>query len=403
MEMPVVLTALRRNKAGVLLIVLQVALTVAIVSNSLLLAQQQVQRIHRPTGLDEAAIFSFSNIWTGDRQDLKSRLQTDLAALRSMPGVVDVVATEGLPLRGGGFSALITRHNGDRSGYTTALYPVDEHALHTLGLHMVAGRWFNSSEIIDWTGGQESPDTAPVVVVTQSLARALFPRGDALGKVVFFDANAMTIVGIVERMQAPTLHGQDEALENSVLVPYLWAAPDPLYVMRVRPQQRDAVLQATQRMLFQLHRDRVITGIQTFPETRANAYRPFRAMSLILTAVSTVLLITTAVGIVGLTSFWVTQRRRQIGIRRALGARRLHILRYFHGENLLVVGTGALVGAVFAVGANLLMVRQFEMIRMPGEFLLAGIVLVLCLGQLSVLWPAMRAAAVSPASAARTV
>ena len=401
MEALLILSALRRNKTGAVLIALQIALTLAIVSNSLHVAQQQVERMSRPTGIDEANVFSFYNIWAGDPQDLESRLQTDLAAIRSTPGVVDGFATEALPLTGGGYSTTVDRQRNDRSGVTAALYPMDDHGLATLGLRLTAGRWVTADEMVKWNGKQQSPDAAPVALVTAALAKALYPEGDALGRDIYISGNQLRIIGIVARLEAPSLHGQDEALENSIIVPYLWVDSAPLYVVRARPGQRDRVLRAVQQRLFAIRRDRVIPNIRTFTETRTRAYQPFSAMATILTVVSSVLLVTTAVGLIGLTSFWVSQRRRQIGIRRALGARKFHILRYFHIENVLVVGAGALVGVALAVALNLFIVRQFEMGRMPGEFIVAGVLLVLCLGQLSVIGPALRAAAIPPALVAR--
>ncbi len=78
-------------------------------------------------------------------------------------------------------------------------------------------------------------------------------------------------------------------------------------------------------------------GVQTFADIRAIAYNSDRGMAILMSAISTILLIITGAGIVGLTSFWVGQRRKQIGVRRALGATRHDILSYFLTENLLIV------------------------------------------------------------------
>jgi putative ABC transport system permease protein len=111
----------------------------------------------------------------------------------------------------------------------------------------------------------------------------------------------------------------------------------------------------------------------------------------------------TGAGIIGLTSFWVGQRRKQIGIRRALGATRRDILRYFQTENLLIAGAGVVAGAVLAVGLNLWMMRQLAMDRMPLPYVLAGVVVLLLLGQGAVFAPARRASRVSPVEATRSV
>jgi len=112
-------------------------------------------------------------------------------------------------------------------------------------------------------------------------------------------------------------------------------------------------------------------------------------------------LIVTAFGIIGLTSYWVAQRRQQIGIRRALGATQRAILSYFQTENFLIAAVGALGGIGFAVALNLWMVRSFEMVRMDNSRAIGGAVIMLLLGQIAVLWPALRAAAIPPALATR--
>jgi putative ABC transport system permease protein len=114
-----------------------------------------------------------------------------------------------------------------------------------------------------------------------------------------------------------------------------------------------------------------------------------------------ILLAVTAAGIVGLTSFWVGQRHRQIGVRRALGARKIDILHYFQIENLVIASVGAVIGLMLAVGLNLLLMKSFEMDRLPVLYVLAGIVMVLALGQAAVFAPARRASNVPPVVATR--
>ena len=111
------------------------------------------------------------------------------------------------------------------------------------------------------------------------------------------------------------------------------------------------------------------------------------------------LLLATTAGIVGLSSFWVSQRRRQIGIRRALGATRGDILAYFQIENFLIVGVGVSLGIALAVAGNLWLMARGELPRMPPLFALLGALVLWLLGQIAVLGPARRAAAISPVAA----
>jgi putative ABC transport system permease protein len=126
-------------------------------------------------------------------------------------------------------------------------------------------------------------------------------------------------------------------------------------------------------------------------------------MAWMLVAVIVALLVVTALGIVGLASFWVQQRTKQIGVRRALGATRGQVLRYFQTENFLLATLGIVLGMLLAYGINQLLMGKYELPRLPLAYLPFGAVTLWLLGQLAVFWPARRAAAVPPAVATRSV
>jgi putative ABC transport system permease protein len=143
-------------------------------------------------------------------------------------------------------------------------------------------------------------------------------------------------------------------------------------------------------------------SVRSFADIRAHAYRADIGMAVLMGTICLMLIAVTAAGIVGLTSFWVGQRHRQIGVRRALGARKIDILHYFQTENLMIAGGGAVLGVALAIGLNLLLMHYFEMDRLPLTYVLIGIVTVLILGQAAVFAPARRASNVSPVEATRS-
>jgi putative ABC transport system permease protein len=126
-------------------------------------------------------------------------------------------------------------------------------------------------------------------------------------------------------------------------------------------------------------------------------------MAILMGIICVVLLAVTAAGIVGLTSFWVGQRRKQIGVRRALGARQRDILAYFLTENFLISAAGVAVGTLLAIIFNLWTVTRFAMDPMSMTYVGVGIVILLLLGQAAVLAPALRASRVPPVEATRSV
>jgi putative ABC transport system permease protein len=405
-----IVAALSRHKAAALLIVLQIALTLAIVANALFIIGQRLERMGRPTGIDEHDLIRILQQWpaapTGNDaaaiEQLDALQRTDLATLRSLPDVQNVAASTSIPLLYGYTAGAITL-DANQKGLSVhaAYYYGDQYLRATLGLHLIAGRDFDASEI---RHGRAEPGS-PVIIVSQTVADALFPNGNALGKTVYQDGKPSTIVGIVERLQTPRRSDSSWAY-NSVLEPLRADDAYAGYVVRARPGREQAAMREARTALFAVNPLRLMpepsAGLHAFSEIRARAYRPDRGMALLMTVVCTILLCVTAAGIVGLTSFWVGQRYRQIGVRRALGARRLDILLYFQLENLLIAGGGVVGGTLLAFGLNAWLMTHYEMAHLPLIYVATGAVAMLVLGQAAVLVPARRASHVSPVVATRS-
>src|SRR5580698_5747452 len=100
MQIKPILSALRHHKAGTILIVLQIALTLAIVCNALSIIHQRVTRLSRPSGVDETDVLVIHNQWIGQpsKQEVQALMASDLETLRRAPGVMDAYATNGYPL-----------------------------------------------------------------------------------------------------------------------------------------------------------------------------------------------------------------------------------------------------------------------------------------------------------------
>ena len=283
----------------------------------------------------------------------------------------------------------------------STIYMVDEHALDTLGLRLVAGRNFTAEDEKSYNFGDNID--AGVVIVTKALADKLFPDADAIGRSIYLEDHMATIVGLVERLQTPWVSGNDSQkfVEHALLAPLHPLGPSVRIIVRAQPGHAAELLQQVQQKLLEVNHARVLTQVKPFSQVRAEAYRDDRGLAVILGVVCVSLLGITVFGIVGLTSFWVTQRRRQIGVRRALGATRRAILGYFQTENLLIAAAGTTLGAALAVGLNLWMVSAFEMQRMQFGYVAGAIAAIVLLGQFAVLWPALRAASIPPALATR--
>ncbi|MGC1547474.1 MAG: ABC transporter permease [Rhodanobacter sp.] len=411
-----ILAALRKHKAGVVLISLQIALTLAIVCNAFFIIQSRIERVGRPTGLDESNLFLVQQQWVGAPsaddtagvEKLDTMQREDLAALRNMPDVVSAAPTNSIPLLNSSWDGAVSLKPGSelRAGANTrtAYYYGDEQALPTMGLHLVAGRAFNAGDV-QHQGMRDQRDPT-IVIVSKPIADKLFPNNDAVGKVIYLNGSSapVTIVGVVERMQTSSVDSwNNDFAYNSTLVPARIDANFARYIVRAKPGRLDAAMHAMPGVLYGVNPMRVLDddSVKSFTDIRDQAYRADVGMAILMGVVCLILLGVTAAGIVGLTSFWVGQRHRQIGVRRALGARKIDILHYFQIENLMIAGAGAVIGILLAVGLNLWLMTRFAMDRMPVMYVLIGVVAIMTLGQIAVFVPARRASNVPPVSATR--
>lgn len=401
MELGPIWRAILRNKGSYLLIALQIAVTMAIMVNSIAIIQQRAGQMDRPSGTDESNIFTLRSVVFAPDADVRSIISEDLDMLRNTPGVVDAISTNSFPLRGGGWSMGLTTEPDVHDGTGTTVYFVDEHAIDAFGTRLAEGRNFTPDEVA-WNDS-ESSTWPPLGIITRELADALFPdeTGSIVGKTVYIAIDdPVNIIGIVDRLQAPW-DGWDD-VEHSLLVPRVRDGDINWYVIRTEPGLRDSLMPVIEDRLA-ANDNRIIEQVRTMDEVRARSYTGDAAMIRILTFVVSLLTGITGLGIVGLASFSVSRRTRQIGVRRALGATRAAILRYFMLENFIVSGLGILVGALLAVALNILLVQTFSLEPLAWYVVPTAMVLMWIVGQAAVAGPARRAAGISPAIATRSI
>lgn len=405
--------ALHKHAAGVTLIGLQIALTLAIVCNAMFIIVQRIERLDRATGVEEKDLFLVSQQWVGAFSDdnavglekLDTMKREDIATLRALPDVASVSSINSLPLLNSSWNGSVNTKPDTREGAAhTTFYSGDEQMFGTLGLHLLQGRAFSANDIV-YQGLQDN-HYPPVALVTRHLARLLFPNRSALGQTVFFhtDSRPVTIVGVIDRLQSPSTESWGSPFAwNATLLPVRVDANFSRYAVHAQPGRMEAAMREVAPALYHLNPMRVLDdrSVRSFADIRHEAYEADRGMAVLMTAIPLILLGVTAAGIVGLTSFWVGQRRRQIGIRRALGARKADILHDLQFENALISAGGATLGVVLAVGLNLWLITRYEMNRLPLSYRAVSVAVMFVLGQAATFVPAWRASHVQPIEATR--
>jgi putative ABC transport system permease protein len=408
MQLRPILSALTRHKVSTVLIVLQVALTLAVASNALFIVATRVVHLSRPSGTDESHLFAIRTGWKSGltATQIDANIRADLDALRHVSGVHDVFSSQAYPLENFGVRLAGLKLQADQTTRPPPgiVYLADDHALNTLGVVLEEGRNFRPDEIA--TINPDGAMAAPGVIVTRSLATKLFPDSSALGKTVYLPGGPTTIIGILASLQSPltTSHTLDD---DSLLIPARSSDPESVvYLLRTESTTLAPVIAAALKALEPRSGMRIIDpkqSVVTLAEARQHAYATDRSVATLLSIVCGLLLLATAGGIVGLSSFWVSQRRMQIGIRRSLGATTGDILRYFHAENFVIVGGGVLLGVALAVLANVGLMKVYPLQLMPFYVPILGALVLWALGQLAVWGPASYAAKVPPVVAIRSV
>lgn len=404
-----IISALRRHRIAAALIVLEIALTCAIVCNAIFLIRERLARMDQPSGVAEDELVRVLFAATSQSTDANAVTAQDFSALRAIPGVRSVAATNNIPLESWNTTGAVSAVPDDPAPLDAGIYVGTADLLETLGVRLIAGRDFGPEEYvgIELQAGRPilSMDALRSVIITRGLAEALFPGKSPLGQPLYvMGKQSKTIVGVIDQLAGHSAPDSGKSAAYSVVLPVnVPYAAGVNYVLRVAPARRAEVLAAIDGALDKVAPSRVIFARQTFAEIRRDCFRQDRAMAYLLTGVCLALLVITALGIVGLASSWVQQRTRQIGIRRALGATRGDILRYFQIENLILTTAGIAAGMGLAYALNLWLMGAYQVPRLPPVILPAGAVLLWLLGQLAVLGPARRAAAIPPAIATRTV
>ncbi len=404
MEFGPILRALTRNKTGAILIALQTAFTLAVVVNAWTIIEERQRLMARPSGVAEDELFHIST-WGYSRDfNAKASVDDDLALLRGLAGIKDATPVNAVPLSGSGWSmSLQTEPGADRDGASVAVYMVDDRGLDVFGVELVAGRKFRAEDVRE--RGPGISDWAATAILSEAAARRLWPDADVLdvvGRTVYIhDDEPITVIGVVAALQAPWNDWYN--VESTMLVPDKTVWNSVRYLVRAEPGRRDEMMPVVEEALARSNRQRIVRAPISMAETRADSYSLDAGLSTILVVVMVALVLVTALGIAGLASFSVRRRTRQIGTRRALGARTADILRYFLVENFLITSVGVLLGAVLAVGFNIWLVGTLNLPKLDWLDVPVGMIALWLVGLIAVLGPAQRASAVAPAVATRTV
>lgn len=396
-----ILSALLRNKTGAVLVAIQIALTLAVVVNSIYIIVQRIEKIGRPTGIDEHNVFIINTLDYAQDFPFEATAREDLAYLNSLPGVVAATSINAIPLSGGGSSTeYYTQPGGKGEKVPGNYFEVNERGVEALGVHLESGRNFSSGAVLAPKRIQSK--FVSELIMTRAIAKQLFPDKEPLGQTVYDNTgNPARLVGIVENMHGSWV-GWDK-VGNVVFHPLIACCNGLSYLVRSQPGERDRLMKVVEEKLSGSMRGRVLISVRSLDFYKTRSYDSDRHMAIYLSIVIVLLVAVASLGIFGLATFNVQSRTKQIGTRRAIGARRTDIVQYFLIENWLITTCGIVAGCVLALGVGYWLHMKFELPLLNLLYLVGGVLGLWCIGLLATLVPARRASRVPPAVATRTV
>ncbi|MGS0827156.1 ABC transporter permease [Shewanella sp. 0m-8] len=397
-----ILSMLIRNKSGPLLLLIQIVLSVAIVANASFIISERIGLMSRESGIAESEVFDFS-IYNFDSsiEPLKQNPR-DIEIIRQLDGVKSATSTSMTPLSGGGWSSSFSLGSSEENRKDTpsaAIYYGDEHMLETLGIKLIEGRNFYPDEVR--SGG---PELGNLAIVSAEFAKKSWGDESALGQVMFrgnVGESPMTVIGVVERLQGAWVNHSN--FNNSVIVNVELASSFTKFLVRAEEGTLVRLKETIPAALHKEHPNRVVRGFTLISEHREKVYRNHELMATVLSMMVVLLLLITSLGLAGMVMFNIERRTKQIGTRRALGAKKRDIISFFLVENYLLCLAGGLIGGLIAVQLGQQLMSLYSLPKLELIYPIVTVAGLLVLTTIAVILPAQKAAKISPAIATRSV
>ncbi len=390
-----------RNRLRNVLVASEVALAVVVLSGAGLMIKSMTLLLGVDPGLNPKNVLTMflsvpqEEIYVGP-PDLPRFCRDIDEHVGAIPGVLSVGAVGHLPFEGNagrGFQ-VEGQPPAEPGKMPGANYSVAcPNYFRTMGIPILKGREFTSLDSL----------TAPqVIVVNQAMAHSFWPKQDPVGRAIRLggvDGPRLTIVGV-----AGDVHhqGLDVPVRNQFFRPYQQAGWPIMNIVVRTVNGSSRFITPIKQALADVLPDRPVSGVDTMENVVHNSTGSRRFPMLLLSSFSVLALVLAAVGIVGVVGHSVTQRSQEIGIRMALGARTLDVLRLMVSSSMSWVFLGLVIGIAGSAALTRLLIQQLYQVRPMDPAVMGGVSLLLAtVALLATYLPARRAAKIDPVEALR--
>jgi putative ABC transport system permease protein len=404
MDIKPIFLSLKQNKFMAILMIVQIAFTMGVLSSSVLVATETLRAWGMPSGIPHEDILRISPEFFDETQDIGQALVKDIERVKNMPNVINIAPSNAVPFTAENMINVYLAAEEDAQEYKTVVFHSDESIFDVLQLSLIEGRLLTASDVIRGENNA-TPENASQVMISQDMATVLFADQTALGQTIWLSKNSdpVQVVGVYSNfMVGERLNGRGKSYQSIIRPQVKWSlSQQPHYLIRVESGQGTAMMEDIIDVFYQ-ERGRYINSSELLKRTQKRMYDGRGSRALTMLVISVVLLMITGLGMTGLTAFQVTQRRKQIGTRRALGAKKSDIMRYFLTENTIITLIGLLIGILVTLIITFELSEQASQNFMNVSVLLLTGLVMWIVNILAVWFPAKRAANIEPAIVTRS-
>ncbi|TMP27520.1 ABC transporter permease [Pseudoalteromonas rubra] len=388
-----------------LMILIQIAIAVTIVGNASFISYGTLKNWLIPSHLDEYEILNVYTKVFDNQVDKSALIQRDLSNLSALPEVTQVTyASNELVLATvSGSNQVYKTTDQEEAGIENAQFDITSEGVATLGLTITQGRDFYPNEFV--FAGSDQGRFASVALISEALAKSLFGEQSALGQTVYLQRARLPyrVVGVYANKMLGESAVYEQHWYHSTIVPQAqFGSTDVNYLLRVKKGTSEAILKDVEDALYQ-QGGRIVERVEFAARAKKRLWDGRSTFAFIMIGISVIAVAVTTFGIIGLVSFSVSIRKKDIGILRALGASQSTVLKTLLIENALLAMAGILLGSFAALWLNNYFVTHLRAQGLVEPWLAVMVAIsVWLLSAVAVYIPVRKAAKIAPARVTKT-